>query len=243
MLVTSHGYPLTGQETNPQSPRFPSIENLLGTSNDEDWLPKLKAATAAGIPWRLGEFNSATGGGKTGLSDTFASALWGVDFFFDVVEHGGVGVNLHNSFNPGGYSPLCYLPEENRFEAAPLYYGMLLFHQAAQGWVVPVECQTTANFTAHAVLGEDGKLRVMLINKDLRNPVMASIASGSPRTKGDVIRLTAPSVTATQGVTLAGSAVAKDGTWTRQPGATVERVHGKFNGSLPAASAALLTIE
>jgi hypothetical protein len=160
-----------------------------------------------------------------------------------VAEHGGAGVNLHGGFTPGNYSPICYLKKEDRYEASPLYYGMLQFHQAARGHVVPVECRTSANFTAHAVMGDGHTLRVVLINKDLAKSVVASIVSGSPRSKARVIRLSAPSVASTEGATLAGSAVAKDGTWTPQPSEMVPCVNGKCKVSLPVASAALLSIE
>ena len=243
-LVTSHGYALSGSETNQQSVWFPSVEKLLRPQKDKEqvWLPKLEAAKAAAIPFRLDEYNSCTDGGKSGVSDVFASALWNLDFMLDVAEHGAAGVNLHGGFGSrAGYSPFSF--RENRYYVNPIYYSMLLFHLAARGQVVPVECQTLANFTAHAVLGDDRKLRVVLINKDVAQPIVASIASGSASTKAEVIRLSAPSVTSTEGVTLAGSAVAKDGTWTPQPGAPVRCVNGKFEVSLPAASAALLIIE
>ena len=125
----------------------------------------------------------------------------------------------------------------------PIYYSMLLFHQVARGRVVPVECQTSAKLTAHAVLGDDRKLRVVLINKDVAQPIVASIATGAASTKASVIRLSAPSVTSTEGVTLAGSAVAENGTWTPQPGTPVRCLNGKCEVALPAASAALLVIE
>lgn len=241
VLVTSHTYPLSAKDEDPQSPRFPSIENLLSTNIEEDWLPKLKASTSTGLPWRLGECNTASGGGKHGLSDVFVSALWGTDFFFKVAEQGGAGINLHGGFTPGRYSPIYFL--EGDYHAAPIYYSMLLFHQAARGRIVPVECQTSANFTAHAVMGDDHKLRVVLINKDLKESVKASIKSGTSLNKAEVIRLSAPSITSTEQVTLAGNTVAKDGTWTPQPGEKVPCVNGTFEVSLPAASAALFTVE
>ena len=241
-LMMSHIYPLSAKEEDPKSPRFTSVENLLSIKVEQEWVPQLEASKAAGIPFRLGECNTASGGGKKGVSDAFASALWGVDFFFDVAEHGGAGVNLHGGFNPGNYSPLCYIKKEHRYEPAPLYYGMLFFHQAAQGRIVPVDCQTSAKFTVHAVRADDGKLRVVLINKDISQSVTASIASGS-HAKAELIRLLAPSVSATDGVTLAGNSVAKDGTWTPNAGEKVPSVNGRFEVTIPAASAALITID
>jgi len=117
---------------------------------------------------------------------------------------------------------------------------MLLFHQAAQGRVVPVECQTSSKLAAHAVMGDNHKLRVLLINKDLKTSVIASVSSGTSGTMAEVIRLTAPSITSTEGITLAGNSVAKDGTWTPRPGEKVSCMSGRFEVSLPAASAALL---
>lgn len=243
-LVTSHGYALSGSETNPQSVWFPSVENLLRPQKEKEdvWRPKLEAAKAAGLPFRLDEYNSCTDGGKRGVSDTFASALWNLDFMLEIAAQGAVGINLHSSFGSRpGYS--AFSVRDNRYCANPIYYSMLMFHQAAPGRVVAADCQTPANFTAHAVLGDDHKLRVVLINKELANTVVASIASGSPCTKATVIRLSAPSALATEGVTLAGSAVTENGTWSPQPGASVSCVNGRCEVPLPAASAALLTIE
>ena len=244
ILVTSHGYALSGNEKDPQSIWFPSIENLLRPQKDKEqvWLPKLEAAKAAGIPCRFDEYNSCTGGGKAGVSDVFASALWNLDFMLAVAEHGGAGINLHGAFGAkAGYSAFSF--RDNRYHVNPIYYSLLLFHQAARGHVVPVECQTPANLAVHAVLGDDHKLRVVFINKDLTNAVVAAMAAGWPIKKAEVIRLTAPAVASTENVTLAGNAVREDGTWTPQPGAPVPRTDEKCEVSVPAASAALLTID
>ena len=245
VLTTSHFYSLSAKSRDPRSPNFPTVENLLSATTKRDWLfvigQPLQASRAAGIPFRLGECNSVSNGGTEGVSDVFASALWGADFLFDVAEHGVVGINFHSGFSDRGYTPFCF--RDHHYRVHPLYYSMLLFHQAACGRVVPVECQTPINVTAHAVLGDDGKLRVVIINKDLTQSVNASVASGLPRAKVEVIRLIAPSVTSKDGVTLAGSAVSRDGTWMPRPGEHVQCVNGRFEVSLPASSAALLAIE
>ena len=246
VLTTSHLYPLAAKEENPQAPRFATLENLLSAKTEQNsgqnWMPQLKASSAVGIPLRIGECNTASSGGKTGVSDVFASALWGTEFLFAVAEHGGAGVNFHGGFGAkAGYSPFSF--PNGVYHASPIYYSMLLFHQAARGQAVPLECQTSANFTVHAVLGADHKLRLVLINKDMVHTVTATIRLGTPHAIAELIRLLAPSVAATEGVTLAGSAVLEDGTWTPQPGAPVPYVEGNFEVSLPIASAALLTID
>ena len=242
-LITSHLYLLSAKEEDPKSPRFASIENLLTRKVEEEWLPQLEASKAAGVPFRLAECNTASGGGKRGVSDAFASALWALDFLFDVAEHGGAGVNLHGGFTPGNYSPICYLRKEQRYEPSPIYYGMLLFHKAARGRVIKAERDTEARLAIHATLGDDQRLRVVLINKDLTVPITASITAASMGAGAQLIRLSAPSPDSTTGVTLAGSAVAPDGTWKPQPSELLPCKDGRCAVTLPSASAALLTID
>ena len=40
------------------------------------------AAQSADKPWRMCETASFSGGGKEGVSDTFAAALWALDYLF-----------------------------------------------------------------------------------------------------------------------------------------------------------------
>jgi len=246
VLATSHCYPLSARQTDPRKETYASVENLLKAATELRPMPMIedhvKAARAAGIPFRLTECNSASGGGKEGVSDVFASALWGVDFLFDLADRGVAGINLHSRFDKcEGYTPFCWLGDH--YHVHPIYYSMLLFHQAMRGRTVPVECQSPVNVTAHAVLGDDHRLRVALINKDPAHGVSVSIAAGARRGEAGVIRLAAPSVMSKDGVTLGGSAVHQDGTWTPQGGEPVRCVNGRFDVPLPAASAALLTIE
>jgi Glycosyl hydrolase family 79 C-terminal beta domain len=244
-LTTSHFYSLSSKSKDPRSPNFASIENLLSASTKQAWIATIaerqKSAHASGIPFRLGECNSVSDGGTDGVSDAFVSALWGADFLFDVAEQGVAGINFHGGFGGHGYTPLSF--HAGHYRPHPLYYGMLLFHQAAGGRMVPVECKTTANVTAHAVLGDDGKLHVVLINKSFTQTVAVSVAPGAMHAKAEVMRLTAPSVVSKEGVTFGGSPVRMDGKWTPPSGEMVACLNGRFELSVPAASAAMLTIE
>ena len=67
--------------------------------------------------------------------------------------------------------------------------------------------------------------------------------AGVRYTEGNVIRLTAPTVTTEEGVTLAGAAVQTDGTWTAKPAAGLSGERGEFSVELPASSAALVVLE
>lgn len=242
-LATSHVYHLSAPETDPKAQRYTSVEKLLGEKYPDDWIIKLKDATSVGVPYRVGECNTASGGGKRGVSNAFVSALWSIDFMFDVAQAGGQGVNFHGSFTANNYSPIVFDKPTSRYVPAPMYYGMLFFSRAAQGRLVASECKTDANFITHSVLGADGKLRVTLVNKDLTKTVAASISSGAKFTKGQALRLTAPAVDATNGVTFGGAAVNADGTWAPKTTEGLTLSAGQTTVTLPPASAALLILE
>jgi hypothetical protein len=198
---------------------------------------------------RVDETNSAYGFGRPGVSDVFASALWGVDYLFTLAELGVAGVNLEMGTDANGgltcagvYLPMC--AQDGKFIARPLYYAMLMFHEAAVGRVVPVQAGTPleANVVAHAAVGDDGAVRVTIINKEETTPVDATVAldpggAGSP---AGVLRLVGNSLTS-QSVSLGGSFVQDDGTWAPK---SPEPVVGgaSYSVSVPPASAALLVI-
>lgn len=240
VLATSHVYPLSAAETDPSAPRFATTEKLLGEGYPEDWATKLADAQAAGVPYRIAECNTASGGGKRGVSNTFAAALWSIDFLFDVAHRGGQGVNLHGSFTPNNYSPIVFDKKTRTYGPAPLYYGLLFFSQAAQGKFVSCQSHGTAHLVAHAARGADGKLRVTLLNKDLAHPVQVNLEIGAACTRGEVLRLTSPQVDATEGVTFAEASVTAEGRWSPRTKETLSFRAGRAEVTLPAASAALI---
>jgi len=198
---------------------------------------------------RVDETNSAYGFGRPGVSDVFASALWGVDYLFSLAELGVAGVNLQMGTDGNGgltcagvYLPMC--AQDGTFIARPLYYAMLLFHQAAVGRMVPVQAGTPpeANVAAHAAVGDDGTVRVTIINKEAATPVDASVAldPGGTDAPAGVLRLVGNSLTS-RSVSLGGSFVQDDGTWAPK---TPEPVvaGASYSVSVPPASAALLVI-
>jgi hypothetical protein len=54
-----------------------------------------QAADKMKLPYRMTEGNTVYQGGKPGLSDVYASALWGADYLFELMSLGYCGVNLH----------------------------------------------------------------------------------------------------------------------------------------------------
>jgi hypothetical protein len=246
VIAARHHYPLSADPNVPVAkPWHASVGNLLSPATMKKSADLIRqhqqAAQLAGVPLRLAEGGSASHGGQAGVSDTMASALWTVDYLFTVAELGAAGVNFHGGFACRGYTTFC--ARGQKCHAHPGYYGMLLFHQAARGRVVPVDCATTLNVTAHAVRGDDGKLRVVLVNKDLTHTATVSVQAGQAFTKAGIWRLSAPAVTARDEITFAGGAVEADGTWTPRPPAPATVADGKCELTVPSASAALITFE
>ena len=87
-------------------------------------------------------------------------------------------------------------------------------------------------------------MRVVLVNKDLAQEVVATIQVGARFRAGSVRRLSAPQATAQDGVTYADTMVSANGSW--KPQLSLERavaVHaGQAVVTLPPASAMVLTI-
>ncbi len=251
VLATQHLYPMSDTPTNPpDSPTYPTIANMLSPQLMERVAQTIdqltEVAQANHLPLRIAETNSISGSpgrnGKEGVSNVFASALWGADYLFTLVEHGAQGVNFHGGFGCGGFTPIC--STGTQYVARPLYYGMLLFHAAGQGRMVPVEIHgSTMNVTTHAILGDDGKLRVVLINKEEGQAVTAEITTGQPYAQATAMRLIGPSLNAQTGITLGGSAVNPDGSWTPESDEPVIYNGDLFQLALPAASAVVVTFE
>jgi hypothetical protein len=118
---------------------------------------------AGGTPYRMDEGNSCFGGGRPGVSDAYASALWAADYMLRVACAGFVGVNLHG----GGVG--IYTPIESGDHAAatprPVYYGMLLAQQFAGLAVVPCELKTEANATAYVGTQANRVVKIAVVNK------------------------------------------------------------------------------
>src|SRR5581483_12419688 len=110
---------------------------------------------------RVDELGSVSCGGKAGVSNTMASALWLADALMSIAAAHADGVNLHtfpheinNLFDlqkgPGGVSAAV----------RPMYYGALLFTQAAPtgSRLLAVQAPDQPSLRPWATLGHDGLL-------------------------------------------------------------------------------------
>ncbi len=172
----------------------------------------------SGIPWRMCETNSFFGGGRPGLSDTFAASLWTLDYLLLLAQHGCAGVNLQTGVNHLGfvssYSPIR-TDADGQVDVGAPYYGMLAFAAAgaASAEMLPIEIAGSASeLTAYAI-GKQGRLRsIVILNWNEANPISVSLA-GLGLQSAQVLRLMAPSLTSKDGVRFGGAAVDAQGRW------------------------------
>lgn len=223
---------------------YPSITNLLDsttTARVSGDVVELYQALGNQVPLRITESNSVASGGTNGVSNVFAASLWGIEHMFTLAENGATGVNFHGSLSGGIYQPIDGVP--GNYTARPLYYAMLAFHAAGQGQTVPVNVTTHWNVTIHAAVASDGTLRITAINREPSTNVQIRVTPGRSYTHAGTMRLTAPSLTATSGITFAGSSVSSTGVWKPANQEAVYSLNGVYAISLPAASAAVLTLQ
>ena len=259
VALTGHYY----AEGRPNDPRV-TIERLLKANPKvaTETQEIVAAARATHRVYRMSEGNSCYRGGKPGMSDALAGALWAGDYMLELATLGCAGVNLHGGRSEfltaglGGHTPgmeVAKTPQaaSNGFytpirsergqdvKAMPVFYGMMLANQLAGCKAMHAECDWRGvNATAYAAHGADG-VRVAVFNKDATTPVQLTIRGDLHSRSAKVWRLRGPGLDATESVSLAGASVASHARWT--PHAEAAQVRdGATQISVPAGSAALL---
>jgi len=236
-FLSGHHY----AEGPPADPKM-TLEYLLHRGNDpsKDEIPIVQTATKmCGKGYRMSEGNTCFHGGKPGVSDTFASALWSGDYMLQLAQAGYLGVNLHGG-GEGLYTPIAG-GLDTGYTARPVYYGMLLAERFAGCTFVDVslsEQRANENVTAFAAV--DGKqMKIAIFNKG-GAPVTMKIAGLTESSKAAVMMLQASAIDAKNGVTLGGATVASDGSFEPKTQSQVKLHHGSGTITIPAYTGALL---
>jgi hypothetical protein len=250
-LLTGHHYPLGCHQI-----PAPSIHRLLSppirASERASLRRYMRIARASETPFRLDETGSVSCGGRAGISDAFASALWAVGYVTRAMTMGVAGINLEG--NPalcGSYTPLCaHTPAElasGTLNAQPAWYALLLTKALVGDRPLRVitSSRDHPNVQVTAFAAPGGALRFVVVNDDPRGraPVTVRLHVGGAFGGARVLALAAPSLAARSGVTLGGRPVAPNGSWTEpeQLPHTSNR-GGVITFHTRAASAALLTV-
>ncbi len=251
-LVTIHRYATRGCLTSPSSPQYHSIPHLLSSRSTRG----LAAGVAPYVglrgphtpPLRVDELNSVNCGGVHGVSDTFASALWSLDTLLQLARVGVWGVNFH-TFPGARYEPFVFRRSALGWRAVvkPLYYGMLMFAQAAPpgAHLLAGSGRVAPGLDVFGVRSATAPARAVLINYSSTEDRTVALHLPGGSGQATVERLQAPSVAATSGVTIGGRSFGPLTTTGKLTGSSnVSTVSAGSNGyvvDVPAGSAAVVT--
>jgi hypothetical protein len=181
--------------------------------------------------------------GVTNASDSFASALWALDYLHWWALHNARGVNFQNTewlrtdtFHPDAAGD---------FQINPKAYGIRAFDLGSHGRVEPVSMDNSEdlNLTAYAV-SSPTELCITIINKEHNAGARAASVIINPKGfspgKAEVMFLIAPNIGATNGMTLGGSTITNKAPWQGQWAALNSLANGACKVTVPASSAAIV---
>ena len=224
----THHYYFTGPPDNPKA----NIDALLRPDPHVTMVAGVvrDAATRLGTAWRMTEGNTCYRGGKPGLSDVFAAALWAADYMLLLASLGYAGVNLHGgdarmvATSLGGtlpgdalvhddpashphpyYTPIAHIG--SHYVAEPVSYGMRLAQRFAGAQMIPVDFDPgTVNATAYAAKLPGGSPAtpsglIAILNKDATQSLRVAL----PFRPSAVEIVTAESLSATEVQTRRGA--------------------------------------
>ena len=212
--------------------------------------PAVQAAHARGVAFRLDETNDISCGGQAGISNTFASALWSLNELFQLARAGVDGVNVHTSRRTiGRLFSFDQVAGTWEAQVAPSYYGLLAFAQAAPpgSKLLGVSGSVTSGpVHVWATRAPDGTERVVVINLGLGGGQTVLVRAGQSTRPATVEWLSAPSVNATEEVTLGSQNFGSDTTTGVLSGLPVTQPlndpQGSYRLRIRAASAAIITL-
>jgi hypothetical protein len=173
-----HSYPLSVC----RSPREATIHGLLASSvgNAPRRLAWVVAdGRAAGVPAVISEANSVSCGGKSGVSDSSASAVWALRFVLAAVETGFAEVSFHLSGNP--YDP--FYMRGGEVVRRPIEGALV----ALQQWLTPGttlrSLRPVGSVAVATVTGAPGTEPLLLLDNEGTKPaplLLRGVASAHP---------------------------------------------------------------
>jgi len=182
--VGVHLYPLSdcGSPSAVTLSRLLSVESA-DAPNELAWV--VSDANAAGVPAIISEANSAACGGKAGVSDSPASAVWAIRYVLTALKIGFQEVRFHMSGGP--YDP--YIVQGSHVSERPLAIAL-----TALNYWLPVGSSLATLSTSHGVVAtsvtgghveliydnERTKTQTLMLpaTHDLRVEVMSSVHAG-----------------------------------------------------------------
>lgn len=226
VAVTQHSYPGgdSRKVNNPAAGRELMLSPDFTRQYQKLYDAFVPSVQKNGLSYRIEETNSFYNGGAENVSNTYASALWGLDYLYWWAAHQASGVNFHTGDKvaageqqtPSWYAIFWSKPEG--LQINPVAYAIKAFDLGSHGRLLPTKISPgSPSLSAYAVLGANRRLYVTLINKDKNAAatVDVKVKAQGLREKPAEMLLAVPkaNIAATGGVTLGDSAISSAGRW------------------------------
>jgi len=185
--IASHWY--AGSHCGTSNLTIPQLMSATTHLNTEAKLQGIMQLSSRlpGIPMTINESNSASCSGQPGVSTSFATSLWSLDYLLQAAQSGVSRVQFHTNtaaicgdFKPRDspeypisyryYGAFCAADQAamdtGELSATPLYYGIWAFRQLPRGRFVDLDLPETelGKLRAYGVEDRHGGLTVVLIN-------------------------------------------------------------------------------
>ncbi len=201
----------------------------------------LAISSSSGVPFRVAETNSFYNGGATGVSDSYASALWVIDHAMTCALGGATGINLHGGGNGGGYTPIAD-SGGTVVGARPEFYGLALLNLAGTGQLQPAAVAAgTLNVSAYAIATASG-YSVVVVNKDATQNLALSLAMPSAVSSATLLAMQGPALASTDTPTIQGAAIGIDGSLSLAAPYTLPVSGQTVSATVPPAAAVLIQV-
>jgi hypothetical protein len=257
-LIAQHDYP--GGDARRATNSAAARDKILSPAIDDHYAAFaanfVPAILSNALPYRLEEANSFYDGGAFDVSDTFASALWALDYQWWWATHGASGINFHtgdkvaarDENKPCRYAVFWTAPFG--YNVHPLAYALKMFSLGGQGTLLPTTLGNVdrLNLVVYAAATDQHTCFVTLINREqgpAGREAEVTLNSGFAKARAQVMFLTSPDgdVAAKTGVKLGGAEIQDDATWNgKWTQLARPTANGPFIWRLPPTSAALIKI-
>jgi hypothetical protein len=258
-FISQHDYP-GGDGRNVKDPAA-ARARILSAAMDEHYSKFadvfVPAIASNGLPYRLEEANSFYDGGALDVSDTFAAALWGLNYLWWWAAHGASGINFHTGDKvaarddnaPCKYAVFWTSPKG--YNIHPLGYALKMFSAGSRGTLLPAAIANpdNLNLSVFCTRADEKTIYATLINKENGSSARdanITLIPGFARAGGQVMFLAAPDadISLKTGVTLGGAEIADDAGWKgKWTSLSKPSKDGKFSVKLPAATAAIVKLK
>ncbi len=180
------------------------------------------------VAYGLTETNSFWFSGSKGASDSYASALWAVDYLHWWAAREASNIDFHTGDRTGGEVTLpcqyaAFVTSGEGYEVRPLGYGMKLFDLGGHGRIVPIENSSAEKqiLCKYATLSEEKVVSITLINKShgasaesIDVQIKSDVPFNAPGAEVIYLRGKNDDISGGAGdVTLGDAPIKADGTW------------------------------